>query len=66
MERLHKPMPKPGRRRMGGDVKVNHLAPIMAQYDEGIEQSKSSGWDDEQIDRGETVRMVGEEGPSAL
>jgi len=65
-ERLHKLLRQPGRRRMGGDVEVNHLAPFMAQHDECIEQSKGSGRDDEQIDRGETVRMVGEEGPPGL
>ena len=27
-ERLHELMPKPSRRRMGGNVEVNHLAPI--------------------------------------
>ncbi len=38
-ERLHKLMPRPGRRRIGGDVEVDHLAPFMAQHDDGIEQS---------------------------
>ena len=51
---------------MGRDIEVNDPAPFMAQHDDGIEHSKGYGRDDEQIDRGETVRMVGEEGLSGL
>ena len=65
-KRFHKLLPEPGRRRMRRDVEVNHPAPLMARHDEGMEHSKGSGRDDEQIDRGESVRMVGEEGPLGL
>jgi len=61
-ERLDKLLRQPIRRRLGGDVEVNNLAPFMAQHDEGIEHSKGSGRDDEQIDRGESVDVVGKEG----
>ncbi len=65
-KRFHKLLPEPGRRRMGRDVEVNYPASFMAQHDEGMEQSKGSGRDDEQVDRGESVRMAGEEGPPGL
>ena len=65
-KRFHKLLPEPGRCRMGRDVEMNDPAPFMAQHNEGIEHSKGSSRDDEQIDRGETVRMVGKEGPPGL
>ena len=48
----------PCRGRMCGDVEVNHLAPIVSEHDEAVEDSESDCWDGEEIDRGDVLRVV--------
>ena len=46
---------------MFGDVEVNHMAALVAQYDEHVKNPKRDGGDGEEVDAGESGGLITEE-----
>jgi 2-polyprenyl-6-methoxyphenol hydroxylase-like FAD-dependent oxidoreductase len=56
----------PFRRRMGGDVEVDDAAAVVAQDNEAVEQAKSDGRHDAEVDGGQRADVVMKEGLPGL
>ena len=60
-ERLAQLLDHPRRRRMGGDVHVEHLAPIVLDDEQDVQEPKGHRRDDEEVHRCEDLAVVLEE-----
>ena len=56
----------PVRRRMRRHIDPDQLSPSQPNDDEGVEQSKANGWNDEQIDGGNVRHMIAKKRAPAL
>lgn len=52
--------------RMSGDIEVNELASIMSEHDEAVKYSEADGVNGEEIDRGDFLEVVVDEGLPGL